>query len=390
MQARAEAIAAPAALAPSAPTIPYASWAERALIRVGSVLDRAMLRAMSLAFDASLMPPREELARIRESAAPYVTPELRACPERFFAFVAGLLPARLVWSRRRAQLAGGGWVISRVFRSDYLPYHCTEGDDRFACAENALVPVEHWTHPHGGAHGTVIALHGFTMGDPRFDAYPLMARRWFERGFDVALVTLPWHGARCPATSRYSGELFGSWDVGRLNEAVRQAVHDVRRIELWLRTRSDAPVGIVGLSLGGYVAAIIASVTADADFVIPIVTPVSLATVPSRMFALSRHGRGAGGAPLSVTAMEDGYRVHSPLTYTLRVPRERVLIIAGRGDRLVPPEHPQALWRHWGEPAIHWYSGSHCAPFRRSAVFAAGVRHVQTLGILPPGRAAAA
>jgi len=76
------------------------------------------------------------------------------------------------------------------------------------------------------------------------------------------------------------------------------------------------------------------------------------------------------------------YRLHSPLTYPLRVPRERVLIIAGRGDRIVPPEHPHALWRHWGEPAIHWFSGSHLAPFGRERIVAAGVDHLRRLAIL--------
>ena len=120
------------------------------------------------------------------------------------------------------------------------------------------------------------------------------------------------------------------------------------------------------------------------DFVMPIVPPVSLATLPSNLFNLSRHGGVSDGAPLSVDALNAAYRVHSPLTYSLRVPRERVLIVAGRGDRIVPPEHPYALWRHWGEPAIHWYSGSHCAPFRRSSIFAAGMRHLEQLGILRP------
>jgi hypothetical protein len=35
---------------------------------------------------------------------------------------------------------------------------------------------------------------------------------------------------------------------------------------------------------------------------------------------------------------------------------------------MVPRAHAYALWRHWGEPAIHWYSGSHTAPFRRARV----------------------
>ena len=52
------------------------------------------------------------------------------------------------------------------------------------------------------------------------------------------------------------------------------------------------------------------------------------------------------------------------------------------GDRIVPPEQPLTLWKHWGEPAIHWYAGGHVTPFRRFAVFAAGADHVRRLGIL--------
>ena len=60
----------------------------------------------------------------------------------------------------------------------------------------------------------------------------------------------------------------------------------------------------------------------------------------------------------------------------------RVLIIAGRGDRIVPPEHPSALWRHWQEPAIHWFSGSHLAPFGRRGIVEAVSAHLGRLGIL--------
>src|SRR5205085_980553 len=105
---------------------------------------------------------------------------------------------------------------------------------------------------------TVVALHGFTMGHPAIDAYVLMASRWFAAGLDVAFVTLPFHGARSPRSARFSGELFGSWHVGRLNEAVRQAVHDVSIVARWLRRESASHLGLIGLSLGGYVAALLA------------------------------------------------------------------------------------------------------------------------------------
>ena len=51
-------------------------------------------------------------------------------------------------------------------------------------------------------------------------------------------------------------------------------------------------------------------------------------------------------------------------------------------DELPPPEHPTALWRHWGEPAIHWFSGSHLAPFGRGRIVRAIVSHLESLDIL--------
>lgn len=61
---------------------------------------------------------------------------------------------------------------------------------------------------------------------------------------------------------------------------------------------------------------------------------------------------------------------------------ERALIVAGRGDRIVPPEHPAALSTHWGGAAIHWFSGSHLAPFGRARVIRRIDRHLRSIGIL--------
>ncbi|HME70688.1 MAG TPA: alpha/beta hydrolase, partial [Myxococcota bacterium] len=64
------------------------------------------------------------------------------------------------------------------------------------------------------------------------------------------------------------------------------------------------------------------------------------------------------------------------------VPRERALIVAGRGDRIVPPEHPHALWEHWGRPSIHWFSGGHLTPFGRGRIVEAIDLHLERLGVL--------
>src|SRR4030095_2419601 len=91
--------------------------------------------------------------------------------------------------------------------------------------------------------------------------------------------------------------------------------------------------------------------------------------------------RTAAAAPLALETLRKAYSVHCPLTYPLAVARERLLVVGARGDCLVPPEHPFALWQHWGRPAVHWCSGSHTAPFRRTRLLGRIRQQFQTLGL---------
>jgi pimeloyl-ACP methyl ester carboxylesterase len=223
----------------------------------------------------------------------------------------------------------------------------------------------------------VIALHGFTMGSPRIDAVALFADALYRRGLDVALVTLPFHGRRTPPQARFSGERFAVPEVARLNEAVRQSVYEILALTAWLRETSDAPVGLLGLSLGGYLTALVAGLTADLAFAAPMVPPVCFGDLAWRFYSRSRTRSRQRQPGFTREELRLAYRVHSPLTFPLRLERGRVFIVAGRGDRIVPASHPYALWRHWGEPAIHWFSGSHLAPFGRAQLITAVGDHIE-------------
>lgn len=188
-------------------------------------------------------------------------------------------------------------------------------------------------------------------------------------------------GRRAAAGARFSGERFASPDPGELNEAMRRAVYEIRLVTRWLRARTGAPVGLLGLSLGGYLASLTAGLTDELAFEVPMVPPVCFDDLAWRFFEHSRaNRRGAALPTMSRDELRQAFRVHSTLSHPLRVPRERVLIVAGRGDRVVPPEHPHALWRHWGEPRIHWFSGGHVTPFGRSGITQAVGRHLSRLG----------
>ena len=57
--------------------------------------------------------------------------------------------------------------------------------------------------------------------------------------------------------------------------------------------------------------------------------------------------------------------VHCPLTYKSLIPKERLFIVGGAGDRLAPPKHARLLWEHWDECLIHWFPGNHVMHFDR-------------------------
>jgi dienelactone hydrolase len=356
--------------------LPEEGWGEWLLTRLGSTLDATMLQAMRLVVDAAMMPRPADLPALRASAERFRSGELWDEPRRFFAFIdEPVAPLSFIGHARRR--LDGGAIVARQFTTAYRPY------DAARTAAGAPVPsadailVDHWVHESQPPLATVLALHGFSMGYPRIDAVALFAAQCFREGFDVALLTLPFHGARTPSDARFSGERFAVPHVARLNEAVRQAIYEIHVVTGWLRQQTAAPVGLLGLSLGGYLSSLMAGLTADLDFVVPMVPPVCMGDLAWRFFAQSRHYRRGQSGAFSQEELRAVYRVHSPLTHTRRVAKERILILAGRGDQIVPPEHPHALWRHWDEPDIYWFSGSHLAPFRRARLFGAILQHLK-------------
>jgi dienelactone hydrolase len=354
--------------------LPSEGWVDWFLTQLGSTLDATVLQGMRFVVDALLMPRPEQLPEMHASAAPFLGGELWDEPRRFFAFVDAPLTPVYVRGQQRRRLDGGAVVAREIFTA-YRPYPGLEAFVE-APAPDDRIFLDHWTHEAAVPRGTVVALHGFTMGYPRLDAAALFAAACFRAGYDVALLTLPAHGARTPRGARFSGERFAVPHVARLNDAVRQAVYEIHLTVGWLRQLTGKPVGLMGLSLGGYLSALMAGLTADLDFVIPIVPPVCMGDLAWRFFAQSRH-HPHGEAAFSRAELRAAYRVHSPLTYARRIDKSRLFILAGRGDQIVPPDHPHTLWRHWDEPDIHWFSGSHLAPFRRSQLMAAILDHVE-------------
>ncbi len=227
----------------------------------------------------------------------------------------------------------------------------------------------------------VVCLHGWGAGrawlDERAFAVPYLLRI----GLDVALFQLPFHGQRTPAGAARSGALFPEPNVVRTNESFGQALCDLRGLDRHLRARGAPAVGALGMSLGGYTAALWAGLDGDLAFAAALIPAVSMARLFWSHAAGSPARRRAERAGVTADLLDDAFAVHAPLRRPVLLPRERLLIAAARGDRITPPEQAEMLWRHWGEPELCWVAGGHLTQLARGDAFRALRRTLTTLGL---------
>jgi hypothetical protein len=181
----------------------------------------------------------------------------------------------------------------------------------------------------------------------------------------VEAVVLPLHGPR--SILRRSGAGFLDGHPLWTNAAFTQAVWDLRRVCGWLRAQGVPSMGVYGMSLGGYTTALFSSLEDGLACAIPMIPVASLAKLTwSQLNPVQRGAAQAAG--LSEELFERAWTTHCPLRHQPRVAREARLIVAAAADRIVPPEQPQALWEHWGRPAMHWFPGTHLAWVGRSGI----------------------
>jgi dienelactone hydrolase len=244
-----------------------------------------------------------------------------------------------------------------TFESGFEPHPDEPGRDRWlsyranrtACA---------WVLRHRDANRPwLVCIHGYQMGYAGIDllAFP---PDWLHHGLGLNLVipVLPLHGAR--KIGRRSGDGFLTGDILDCVHAEAQAMWDIRRVLNWVRAQSESQIGVFGLSLGGYNAALLSTLEDDLACAI---AGIPLVDIPDAMI---RHGLlSAIGyqepESLDTDHMAETMRVVSPLALKPRLPVERRFVFAAVADRLVPPEHAARLWEHWDRPRVEWYQGAH-------------------------------
>ena len=203
-----------------------------------------------------------------------------------------------------------------------------------------------------------ILSHGWAQNDRRA-VEVIYVEPLLKAGYSVAVPSHPFHFERKPAGT-YSGELMVSGDVLLTVEAFRQSVIDLLGLYNWLRDTGDLKVGLLGYSMGGYVAGLAACVRGDLDFAVvascddsvisPILDTAIGVNVREDLSWSGMHER---------RNLERAWGIISPGRLTLRIPKERVLMVSGVWDRVMTSGAVTRLWDKWGRPLISWQEHGH-------------------------------
>lgn len=326
-----------------------------------------MLSRRSTGYEVEQLAFYAALAEARDPAAVFVTPpsgvEVRARQVR---------PP--VWLRAIGRMD----LLS--FESPFEAVNPAAREEFASHAANRIARAQHWRHLDG-PRPTIVVLHGF-MGSPYVFNSAFFSLPWFYgHGYDVLLVTMPFHGRRADRLSPYSGHGFFGHGIAHINESVLQAVSDVRVLVGHLLANGAGAVGVTGLSLGGYTTAALAVAEPRLHFAIPNAALAEMTSLIRSWFpagqlldlVMRRQG-------LGLDDLRAALGVHSPLTYQPALPKDRLFIIGGLGDRLAPPEQSRMLWEHWGRPRLHWYPGNHVMHVNRGAYLREMGRFLQATG----------
>jgi len=255
-----------------------------------------------------------------------------------------------------------------TFTSGWEPDPEEPGRDRWLRHEaNATVHAWVARAPGSGQRSWLVCAHGFGMGaNPFVDLRAFRTPQLQRRGVNVVIPVLPLHGPR--ASGRVRGEDLMTIDLVDSMHGIAQATWDLRRTIRWLRATQGAErIGVIGYSLGGLVAALVASLEEDLSCVIAGIPVVDLPGL-FRRHSGPHVGRLAEEHGVLGPVADDVHRVVSPLAMACKVPSERRYIFAGLADQMSTFDQARRLWLHWGRPTMAPYAGGHVGFFWSGAV----------------------
>ncbi len=213
-----------------------------------------------------------------------------------------------------------------------------------------------------GSNPCVIVAHGWREEGCFTFYYYLLGLLLARAGINCLFITQPYHGPRKPAGSAH-GDLMLSADMERTINAFRQSISDIRALISWGRARYTGPVGMMGLSLGGFITLLTACVDDRIDFAIPIIASGNIIEGMWNSIAGRTIVRDFDRMGIAPETVEKNWRIISPVYFRPKLPPDRIQLIPARYDMLIPAENVARLWEAWNHPECEWLYSGHVSIF---------------------------
>lgn len=227
----------------------------------------------------------------------------------------------------------------------------------------------------------VVFLHGWKVRN--ISRWLFFGRLLAKRGISVLLPELPFHMHRKPKGSK-NGELFIVPDAIKTFNSYEQTILDARKGIDFLEERGFQNIGLVGASIGSMCGVIAHALDKRIEKSILIISGGGIELLKWRSPATSQvrkdhrrigisHGVcirnrryfdsfvsriKKGKHPTQIQAEVACY-YFDPLAFAPLIDRNKVLMLNGLFDMIIPKESTIKLWRALNKPRIVWYPLSH-------------------------------
>ncbi len=224
-------------------------------------------------------------------------------------------------------------------------------------AENNTIVCEYYQCKGPQKRPVVILLDILdgSMYVPRFIATSLAGS-----GIDACIMYLPCFG---PRRGLDQGRLLKMTDnPEQLITAIEQAVWDIRRTARCLAAQNHInpdQIGICGVSLGGFIAALAAGVDAQFPKAAVIMAGGDLSTVlMTEEPEVRRIKKSILNQQITPEKLTEMLKSIEPLTYAHRLQNSQILMVSGSKDTVVPPQCAEKFAQK-AQTKIIWYPKNH-------------------------------
>jgi dienelactone hydrolase len=241
---------------------------------------------------------------------------------------------------------------------------------RSAHAENNTVHAEYYRPAGQGPFPCSIVL-DITGGDQSLSR--LISTHLAQKKIAALFVQMAYYGPRRPPGTKLR---LLTPNIPHTMEAVRQTVLDLRRAAALMESRPEIDptrLGILGTSLGSFMAALAAEMEPKLDRVVVLLGGAGLVDAyydHPQAAAARKLWEAFGGTKEKV---KDLLAPVDPITCAANLKQRDLLIIAGQRDEIVPPSATWALWKASGEQKIVWFD---CTHYGAAFYYAPAMQHI--------------